>query len=170
MGGVGIKRSRMPANESAYRFGAEALLRTESSLIFIASLRVVVPPTELPRRAALRKSLSRLIREHVLASPAQSEPHRRPSARAGSPLGEPQPGLVRISHHGGKGRGFSPAASRLSRLCSCLGARTVRRPTDCAGRETETGEAAAAAGLKPRPSGTPGQPPRVGEKSGPGSS
>jgi len=61
--------------------------------------------------------------------------------------------LSRDFSPGPEGRGFSPAASRRLRLSASLAARTVRRLTDCAGRETErVGEAAATAGLKPRPS------------------
>jgi hypothetical protein len=56
--------------------------------------------------------------------------------------------LVRISHHEGEGRGFSPA---------------VTRPTGCSPKRG--GTPPIAAGLKPCPSAAPGEPPCAGEKS-----
>jgi hypothetical protein len=64
-----------------------------------------------------------------------------------------------------EGRGFSPAASKPFKLSLCLAARTVRRLTDCAGRETERREKPLTAGLKPRPSTSPAQNGRSSEKS-----
>jgi len=73
--------------------------------------------------------------------------------------------LVRISHHGGEGRGFSPAVARPSDYSPPSPPAQLTVAT-CAGGEAKTRlNAPISAGLKPRPSGAPGQPPRVGEKS-----
>jgi len=62
--------------------------------------------------------------------------------------------LTDNSHQRPEGRGFSPAASRASQLFPQFAARIVLRLTDCAGHRAEGRRGpAAAAGLKPRPSG-----------------
>jgi 2-iminoacetate synthase len=74
--------------------------------------------------------------------------------------------FARISHQGGEGRGFSPAVTRPA------GCRPASPPAQlaaasCAGGEAKRGRTPAiSAGLKPGPSGAPGQPPSIGENSG----
>ena len=76
------------------------------------------------------------------------------------------PLLAGISHHGGEGRGFSPAVTRPAH-CPPPSPPAQLAAASCAGGEANGGGVPAiAAGLKPRPSGVAGQPPRVGEKSG----
>jgi 2-iminoacetate synthase len=59
--------------------------------------------------------------------------------------------LVGISHQAGKGGALAPPLQGALSSPS-LAARTVRQPTDCAGREMGRREAVSPAGLKPRPS------------------
>jgi hypothetical protein len=76
--------------------------------------------------------------------------------------------LVRISHHEGEGRGFSPAVARPTD-CSPPSPPARLAAASCAGGEAKRGGTPPiAAGLKPRPSGAPGEPPCAGEKSGSG--
>jgi hypothetical protein len=73
--------------------------------------------------------------------------------------------LVRISRHGGEGRGFSPA---VARPCDCSPPSPPARPRGLgAARKARKRRlnAPTSAGLKPRPFSAPGQAPQVGEKS-----
>jgi hypothetical protein len=71
----------------------------------------------------------------------------------------------RISHHRKEGRGFSTAVRRPSDYFPPSPPAPLAVASGAGGEAKTRLNAQISAGLKPRPSGLPGQPPRVGEKS-----
>jgi len=74
--------------------------------------------------------------------------------------------LAAISYHGGEGRGFSPAVTKPADCRSLSPPAQLAAASWAGGEGIGEGTPAISAGLKPRPSGAAGQPPRVGKKSG----